>query len=37
MFKEGYQSIINIDFSKTVISAMQEKYKDYSEDFQCKD
>ena len=35
MFDEGYQNIINIDISQTVIKAMQEKYKDKGPNFKC--
>ncbi|CAD8189316.1 unnamed protein product [Paramecium pentaurelia] len=34
MYKEGYQWIVNLDFSKTVIEFMKEKYKSYPAHFQ---
>lgn len=33
LFDEGFQNIINIDISKTVIAAMQEKYSDKGANF----
>lgn len=36
MFDAGYKNIVNIDFSKIVISSMQEKYSDYGQSFKCK-
>ncbi|CAD8070966.1 unnamed protein product [Paramecium sonneborni] len=34
MYKEGYQWIVNLDFSKVVIDFMKEKYKQYPGHFQ---
>ena len=36
MYDSGFKHIINIDFSKIVISLMQEKYSEYSSTFKCK-
>ena len=35
MYKEGYQWITNLDFSKVVIQYMSTKYKDYPAHFKC--
>ena len=35
MYDEGYQNITNIDISKVVTKAMQEKYKDKEDSFKC--
>ena len=36
MFDEGYQNITNIDISKVVVKAMNEKYKEKGESFKCE-
>ena len=36
MFDEGYTKITNIDISKVVTKAMQEKHKDKPAEFKCK-
>lgn len=37
MYKEGYRSIINVDFSSIVVEDMQMRYKnlDYEDTFEC--
>ena len=35
MFEEGFQNIINIDFSPTLVRIMQEKNKNKDATFKC--
>jgi len=36
MYDAGFKHITNIDFSKVVIQAMQEKYSDKESCFKCR-
>ena len=35
MYDEGFQNIVNIDFSPTLIRIMQEKHKSKDATFKC--
>lgn len=36
MFEDGYQNIVNIDYSPTIVKAMEEKYKQLGIPIVCK-
>lgn len=36
MFKEGFENITNIDYSKYAVDIMKYKYRDYPPHFTCK-